>query len=76
MLVMVRRLLIWLDDVAFDQLVRAAAAAGSSVGDCARATLRRAVRESEHARMRQAYLVKPDSEAEADDWSTAGEYES
>jgi hypothetical protein len=32
------------------------------------------VRETEEQRTRRAYLEKPDSEAEADDWSSAGEW--
>lgn len=36
--------------------------------------IRKAVREIEYERIRQAYLAQPDSEAEADDWSTAEEY--
>ena len=36
--------------------------------------IRKAVREIEYERIRQAHLAQPDSEAEADDWSTAEEY--
>jgi len=32
------------------------------------------IREAEYERIRQAYLAQPDSEAEADDWSTVEEY--
>jgi len=39
-----------------------------------REAIRRAVREAEYARMRQAYLAQPDSETEADDWSGAEDY--
>ena len=39
-----------------------------------RDAIRNAVREVEYRRIRQAYLAQPDSEAEADDWSTAEEY--
>lgn len=39
-----------------------------------REAVRRAVREAEYARMRQAYLAQPDSETEADGWSGAEEY--
>ena len=35
---------------------------------------RKAIREVEYERIRQAYLAQPDSEAEADDWSTPEEY--
>lgn len=71
----VGRLLIRLDDAVFDELARAAAAANASIGEFASAAIRRAIREAEYARMREAYLASPDSEAEADDWSTAEEYE-
>jgi hypothetical protein len=39
-----------------------------------RDAIRKAVREVEYERIRQAYLAQPDSKAEADDWSTAEEY--
>jgi len=39
-----------------------------------REAIRNAIREVEYERIRQAYLVQPDSEAEADDWSTAEAY--
>jgi len=39
-----------------------------------RETIRKAVREAEYARIRKAYEAQPDSEAEADDWSTTEEY--
>ena len=39
-----------------------------------RDAIRKAVREIEYERIRQAYLAQPDSEAEADDWSTVEEY--
>jgi len=35
-----------------------------------------ALLEAEEARTEAAYRVKPDSDAEADDWSTAGEFRS
>lgn len=39
-----------------------------------RETIRKAVREAEYARIRKAYEAQPDSEDEADDWSTTDEY--
>ena len=36
-----------------------------------REAIGKAIREVEHERIHQAYLAQPDSEAEADDWSTA-----
>jgi hypothetical protein len=35
------------------------------------AAIRKAIRETEEERTRRAYLEQPDSEAEADDWSSA-----
>jgi hypothetical protein len=37
--------------------------------------IRKAVRDVQYERIRQAYLVQPDSEAEVDSWSTAEKYE-
>jgi len=34
----------------------------------------RAIRETEEARTRRAYALQPDSESEADDWSSCEEY--
>jgi hypothetical protein len=39
-----------------------------------RQALQKAILETEEARTRAAYLTQPDSETEADDWSTAEEY--
>ncbi|HXA07798.1 MAG TPA: hypothetical protein VNY30_23285 [Bryobacteraceae bacterium] len=36
--------------------------------------IRKAIRKAEYERIRKAYLAQPDSEAEADDWSTAELY--
>lgn len=36
--------------------------------------IRKAVRQVAYERIRRAYLAQPDSEAEADEWSTAEEY--
>jgi hypothetical protein len=36
--------------------------------------IRKAVREVEYERIRQAYLAQPDAETEADNWSTVEEY--
>jgi predicted transcriptional regulator len=41
-----------------------------------RDAIRKAVREVEYERIRQAYLAQPDSESEADDWSTVEQYKS
>lgn len=39
-----------------------------------RDAIQKAVREAEYERIRQAYLAQPDSESEADSWSTVEEY--
>ena len=39
-----------------------------------REAIGKAIREVEYERIRQAYLAQPDSEAEADDWSTAEDF--
>jgi len=39
-----------------------------------RDAIRKAVRDVEYETIHQAYLAQPDSEAEADDWSTVEEY--
>jgi hypothetical protein len=36
---------------------------------------REAIRRTEEERTRRAYLEQPDSEAEADDWSSAEEWD-
>jgi hypothetical protein len=41
-----------------------------------RAEAVRSTRETEEQRTRRAYLEKPDSESEADDWSSAEEWKS
>ena len=39
-----------------------------------RAAIRKAIRETEEMRTKLAYLQKPDSEKDADDWSNAEEW--
>jgi len=70
-----KALLIRLDDSTFQGLARVASAAKRRRSQFVREAIRRAVREAEYARIREAYLAKPDSESEADDWSTAEEYQ-
>jgi metal-responsive CopG/Arc/MetJ family transcriptional regulator len=41
-----------------------------------RTAIRKAIRETEEERTRRAYLEQPDTEAEADDWSSAEEWKS
>ena len=37
--------------------------------------IKRAIRETQEARARDAYAAQPDSESEADDWSDCEEFE-
>ena len=69
-----KALLVQLDDSTYQGLARVAPAASRRRSQFVREAIRRAVREAEYARIREAYLAKPDSESEADDWSTAEEY--
>jgi len=68
--------LIQLDEVTYRALNRVAPAAQRQRAEFVRRALRKAIREAEEARTRLAYLRQPDSEAEADDWSSAEEWKS
>lgn len=54
--------------------MKSAPAAKRQRAQVIRQARRKAILEAEKARTRAAYLAQPDSEAEADDWSTAEEY--
>jgi len=69
-----KALLVQLDEATYRALDRVAPPANRRRSQFVREAIRRAVREAEFAHMRHAYLAQPDSEAEADDWSTAEEY--
>ena len=69
-------MLIQLDEVTYRALNRVAPAAQRQRAEFVRRALRKAIREAEEARTRLAYLRQPDSEAEADDWSSAEEWKS
>jgi hypothetical protein len=66
-----KSLLVHLDEPTYRALNRAAPAAKRQRAEFVRAAIRKAIRETEEARTRQAYLEQPDSETEADDWSTS-----
>jgi len=66
-----KSLLVQLDEPTFRALSRVAPAASRKRAESVRAAIRKAIRESEEARTRQGYLDQPDSESEADDWSSA-----
>jgi hypothetical protein len=71
-----KSVLIQLDEVTYRALNRVAPAAQRQRAEFVRRALRKAIREAEEARTRLAYLRQPDSEAEADDWSSAEEWKS
>lgn len=71
-----KSVLIELDDPTYAALNHIAPAAKRLRAQFIREAIRKAIREAEYERIRQAYLAQPDSEAEADDWSTAEEYKS
>ena len=66
-----KSLLVQLDEPTLRALNRVAPAAKRMRAEFVRAAIRKAIREAEEARTRTAYAAHPDSEAEADDWSTA-----
>jgi metal-responsive CopG/Arc/MetJ family transcriptional regulator len=67
-------LLVQLDDPTYRALNRVAAKRKRA--EFVRAAIRKAIRETEEARTRLAYLQKPDSKNDADDWSNAEEWKS
>lgn len=69
-----RTLLIRLDDATYRALNRIAPAARRRRSQFIRDALRKAIFQAELDAMRAAYLARPDSEAEADDWTTAEAY--
>ena len=69
-----KSLLVQLDEPTYRALNRIAPAAKRMRAEFVRAAIRKAILESEEERTRLAYLKRPDSEAEADDWSSAEEW--
>lgn len=67
--------LVHLDESTLQALNRLAPTASRKRAEFIRCAIRKAIRDHEFARMRQAYAAQPDSEQEADDWSTAEEYQ-
>jgi len=68
-------LLIQLDDSTAKKLERIAPARQRKRADFIREAVKSAIRNQEYARMREAYRLQPDSAAEADDWSSAEEFQ-
>jgi len=71
-----KSILIQLDDPTYRLLEKVAPAANRQRAQFVRKALMKALMEAEEARTRAAYEAKPDSETEADDWSTAEEFRS
>jgi metal-responsive CopG/Arc/MetJ family transcriptional regulator len=69
-----KSLLVQLDEPTYRALNRIAPAAKRLRAEFVRSAIRKAIRETEEERTRRAYLEHPDSEAEADDWSSAEEW--
>lgn len=71
-----KSLLVQLDEPTYRALNRIAPAAKRQRAEFVRTAIRKAIRETEEERTRRAYLELPDSEVEADDWSTAEQWKS
>ena len=66
--------LIQLDDDLYKALNRVAPPSSRKRAQFVRDALLKALMEAQEAKTRAAYIDTPDSEAEADDWSTAEEF--
>ena len=66
-----KSLLVQLDEPTLRALNRIAPAANRRRAEFVRNAIRKAIRESEEETTRLAYLAKPDSAGDADDWSNA-----
>lgn len=69
-----KSLLIQLDEQTLAALNRIAAPGKRERSEFVRQAIRKAIREAEYRAVREAYRKQPDSELDADDWSTAEEY--
>ena len=63
-----------LDEATYKALNQIAPTAKRLRAQFIRDALREAIRHAEYVEIRRAYVAQPDSESEADDWSTAEEY--
>ena len=68
-------ILIHLDDATYRALNQLAPSAKRQRTEFIRRAVKEAIRKREYANIREAYRQKPDSAAEADDWSTREEFE-
>jgi metal-responsive CopG/Arc/MetJ family transcriptional regulator len=69
-----KSLLVQMDEPTFRALNRVAPAAKRQRAEFVRAAIRKAIRETEEERTRQAYLEKPEVEFADDNWSNAGKW--
>ncbi|MGB7758794.1 MAG: hypothetical protein WBL61_03140 [Bryobacteraceae bacterium] len=67
--------LIHLDNATCKALERIAPPRKRKRAEFIREAVKEAIRNHEFARMREAYRLQPDSAEEADDWSSAEEFE-
>ena len=70
-----KRLLIQVDDQTLTALNRIAAPGKRKRSEFVRQAIRKAIRRAEYHAMREAYRKQPDSVLDADDWSTAEDYQ-
>jgi metal-responsive CopG/Arc/MetJ family transcriptional regulator len=69
-----KSLLIQIDEQTLASLNRVAEPGKRRRSEFIRQAIRKAIRRAEYRAIREAYRRKPDSDRDADDWSTAEEY--
>ena len=67
-------ILIQIDEPLFRSLNKIAPAATRKRAEFIRQAVKDAIRRREYEQIREAYLLQPDSGADADDWSNAEEW--
>ena len=73
-LLYMKSILVRLDDPTYRALNQVVPTASRRRAEFIRTAIQQAIRQAEYDRARRAYSAKPDSEAEADDWSTCEEF--
>lgn len=69
-----KSLLVQLDEPIYRAFNRIAPATKRKRAEFVRTAIRKAIRETEEERTRRAYMEQPDTETEADDWSSVEEW--
>ena len=69
-----KSILVQLDEPTYKSLERVTRAASRNRAEFIREAIRTAVFEAECRKMRAAYTSRPDSEKDADDWSSAEDF--